>query len=222
MTINTHNQVALYTVEYTEDQKVMGFSKQIHGIRWKILAILWCNKNKKIANAGEPVFVLWSRHITQWDNCEATQVTQVHVTYPRWKFVPESRIKAIMTTPIVELSEEQSKLKIMALRGFCPDPENPKAAKILKNRRRRAGQNWMNNAKAKSLAPPQANSIESWLLPRRENWPREPRKMSRLHHSPRRTRAKSTTSSGSCVQRSNWSNRKLLESRDSREKKIII
>ena len=36
-----------------------------------------------------------------------------------------------MTTPIVELSEEQRKIKNMALRGFQPDPEDPKASEIL-------------------------------------------------------------------------------------------
>ena len=131
VTFNAHNQVANFTVEYTEDQTRMGFSKHIFGIRWKILAIMWCKKHNLIANAGEPVFVLWSEHITEWDNSEVTQVTQVHVTYPRWKFVPESRIKAIMTTPIVELSEEQNRLKTMSLRVFCPDPEDPKADEIL-------------------------------------------------------------------------------------------
>ena len=36
-----------------------------------------------------------------------------------------------MTTPMVELSEEQKKIKNMALRVFEPDPMDPKAAKIL-------------------------------------------------------------------------------------------
>ena len=90
MTINAHNQVASFTVAYTEEEKVMDFSRHTNGICWKILAILWCDKNNKMASAGEPVFVMWSEHITEWDNCEATQLTQVHVAYPRWKFVPKS------------------------------------------------------------------------------------------------------------------------------------
>ena len=66
-------------------------------------------KSNLISKAGEPVFVLWSEHITEWENDDINQVTQVRVTYPRWKFVPESRIKAIMTTPMVELSEEKTR-----------------------------------------------------------------------------------------------------------------
>ena len=114
VTFHAHNQLAQYSVSYTEDQKAMGFARHIAGIQWKILAIMWCRKDSLRAKAGEPVFVLWSEHITGWDNCEALQETQVHVTYPRWKFVAESRIKAIMTTPVVELSEEQNKIKNMA------------------------------------------------------------------------------------------------------------
>ena len=94
--LTSDNQVAYFTVQYNDDQKVMNFSKHDNGIRWKILAIMWCDKNNKIASAGEPVFVLWSEHITEWDNCEATQLTHVHVAYPRWRFVKESRIKAII------------------------------------------------------------------------------------------------------------------------------
>ena len=105
----------------------MNFSKHDDGICWKILAIMWCDKNTKMASAGEPVFVLWSEHITEWTNCEATELTYVYVTYPRWKFVRESRIKAIMTTEIVELSDEQRKIKNLALRGFVPDPMDPTA-----------------------------------------------------------------------------------------------
>ena len=83
-----------------------------------------CRKGNLISKAGEPVFVLWSEHISEWDNCEVTQETQVHVTYPRWKFVAESRIKAIMTTPMVELSEEQNNIKNMALRTRPNGPES--------------------------------------------------------------------------------------------------
>ena len=45
--------------------------------------------------AGEPVFLVWSEHITQWyndDNNEGQEETHVDVTYPRWKFIPESGI----------------------------------------------------------------------------------------------------------------------------------
>ena len=67
------------------------------------------------------MFVLWSEHITEWTNCESTQETYVHVAYPRRKFVRESRVKSIMTTEIVELSEEQRKINNLALRCFAPD-----------------------------------------------------------------------------------------------------
>ena len=124
--------MAWYHVTYTDDQqKVMGFQKHMAGIRWKILAIMWSRKSNLIAKvAGEPVFLLWSEHITQWSNSEATEETHVDVTYPRWRFVPESRIKAITTTPMVELSESQRVIKNLALRGTEPDPMDPKAPEI--------------------------------------------------------------------------------------------
>ena len=78
VTFHAHNQLVQYPVTYTEDQKAMGFAKHIGGIQWKILAIMWCRKANLISKcAGEPVFLLWSEHITEWDNCETTQETQV-------------------------------------------------------------------------------------------------------------------------------------------------
>ena len=53
--LTSDNQVAYFTVQYNDDQKVMNFSKHDNGIRWKILAIMWCDKNNKMASAGEPV-----------------------------------------------------------------------------------------------------------------------------------------------------------------------
>ena len=67
VTINAHNQLAQYPVTYTDDQKAMGFAKHIGGIRWKILAIMWYRKANLISKcAGEPVFLLWSEHITEY------------------------------------------------------------------------------------------------------------------------------------------------------------
>ena len=149
--INAHNQVAGYDVQYTDEEKVMNFSHHEDGIRWKILVIMWCDKNTKMASPGEPVFVLWSEHVTEWRNCEATDLTYVHVTYPRWKFVRESRIKAIMTTEIVELSEEQRKRKNLALQGFPPDPMDPKVPAILA-KQKKARQTALNDT-AKSTSP---------------------------------------------------------------------
>ena len=68
-TINAHNQDVFYPNFYTEEQKVMPFSQHLNGIRWKVLAIMWSRKSNLIAKtAGEPVFLLWSEHITQWYN----------------------------------------------------------------------------------------------------------------------------------------------------------
>ena len=64
VTFHAHNQLAQYSVSYTEDQKAMGFARHIAGIQWKILAIMWCRKDNLKAKAGEPVFLLWSEHIT--------------------------------------------------------------------------------------------------------------------------------------------------------------
>ena len=140
VTINAHNQVAQYPVKYNDAQQVMELSHHE------------CDKSNKMANAGEPVFVLWSEHITGWMNCQSIQETYVHGTYPRWKFVKESRVKAIIhvTTEIVELSEEQRKIKTLALRGFVPDPMDPKAAKI-EERHKKACQKGLNAAHKSTL-----------------------------------------------------------------------
>ena len=132
----------------------MGFQKHMGGIRWKILEIMWCKKSNLISKcAGEPVFLLWLEHITQWANSEATQVTEVHVTYPRWRFVPESRIKAIMTSPMVELSESQKKIKNMALRATELDPMDPKAPEILAEQKEARDAAFHGNPKSEAPAP---------------------------------------------------------------------
>ena len=95
--MNAQNQVTNFTVAYTDEEKIMGFSRHTKEIRWKILEIMWCDKPNKLASsAGEPVFLLWSEHITEWENRDATNITYVHVAYPRWKFIRESMIKAVM------------------------------------------------------------------------------------------------------------------------------
>ena len=43
----------------------------------------------------------------------------------------ESRVKTIVSTKISAISDEQRKMKNLALQGFPPDPNDPRAAKIL-------------------------------------------------------------------------------------------
>ena len=67
--INAHNQVAFYPNIYTEEEEVMPFLQHLNEIRWKILAIMWStNPNLISKTAGEPVFLVFSEHITQWYN----------------------------------------------------------------------------------------------------------------------------------------------------------
>ena len=70
VTINANNQAARFKVTHNDEQKVMIPTHHAQGIRWKILAIMGCDKTNKMGNAGELVFLLWSEHITQWMNCE--------------------------------------------------------------------------------------------------------------------------------------------------------
>ena len=221
VTINAHNQLAAYPVRYTAEQKVMGFANHMGGIRWKILAIMWCKKANLISKcAGEPVFLLSSEHITEWANYETTQETHVHVTYPRWRFVPESRIKAIMTSPMVELSESQRKIKNSALQGTEPAPMDPEAPEIWAELKEARDASFHRSPKKPLLPPPQAKSSESLVIPQRGNHLSREARKTRLHQSPRRTRANSTTSSRSCVIRSSSSNQHETELQDSRERKI--
>ena len=132
---------------------------------------MWCDKSSKTPSAGEPAFVLWLEHITEWTNCESTQEAYVHGTYPRWKFIKESRVKAIMTTKIVELSEEQRKIKHLALRGFIPDPMDPKAPEILgKQKKARRRQTALNDTR-KSTSPVDAKGPSSSKESKRKSNP---------------------------------------------------
>ena len=78
--------------------------------------------------AGEPVFLVFSEHITAWyndDRVENAEVTHVEVTYPRWKFVPQSSINYIMAGQILALTDDEKRIKRLALEGE-PDPDDPK------------------------------------------------------------------------------------------------
>ena len=78
--------------------------------------------------AGEPVFLVFSKHITSWynnDRDEGKEYTQVEVAYPRWKFLPQSSINYIIQgEKIVALDEEEKDIKRLALQNK-PDPDDP-------------------------------------------------------------------------------------------------
>ena len=76
--------------------------------------------------AGEPVFLVFSQHITAWyndDRVEEEEYTQV--TYPRWKFLPQSSINYIMAGQILALTDDEKRIKRLALEGER-DPDDPK------------------------------------------------------------------------------------------------
>ena len=78
--------------------------------------------------AGEPVFLVFSQHITAWyndDRAANEETTQVEVTYPRWKFLPQSSINYIIQGgQILALTEEEKVIKSLALQGE-KDPADP-------------------------------------------------------------------------------------------------
>ena len=78
--------------------------------------------------AGEPVFLVFSEHITSWyndDRAEGEEYTQVEVAYPRWKFLPQSSINYIIQGgQMLALTEEEKDIKSLALQGE-PDPADP-------------------------------------------------------------------------------------------------
>ena len=78
--------------------------------------------------AGEPVFLVFSKHITSWynnDRDEGKEYTQVEVAYPRWKFLPQSSINYIIQGgQILPLTEEEKNIKSLALQDE-PDPDDP-------------------------------------------------------------------------------------------------
>ena len=78
--------------------------------------------------AGEPVFLVFSKHITSWYNvfsASGESSTQVEVAYPRWKFLPQSSINYIIQGgQILPLTEEEKNIKSLALQDE-PDPDDP-------------------------------------------------------------------------------------------------
>ena len=78
--------------------------------------------------AGEPVFLVFSEHISSWYNNGDEfdkEYTQVEVAYPRWKFLPQSSINYIIQGgQILALTEEEKEIKSLALQGE-PDPADP-------------------------------------------------------------------------------------------------
>ena len=78
--------------------------------------------------AGEPVFLVFSKHITSWYNevsADGEEYTQVEVAYPRWKFLPQSSINYIIQGgQILPLTEEEKNIKSLALQDE-PDPDDP-------------------------------------------------------------------------------------------------
>ena len=125
-TIQCHNQFAKYTVTYSEKEKKAPLAPHEEGIRWKILAIMRCDKIYKMGNAGEPVFLVWSEHITDWVSWVSNDQAEPAIKYPRWKFAKEFNVKGIMSTEIVPLSEDGRLNKTCALQAFQPDgPEGP-------------------------------------------------------------------------------------------------
>ena len=78
--------------------------------------------------AGEPVFLVFSKHITSWYNevsASGEEYTQVEVAYPRWKFLPQSSINYIIQGgQILPLTEEEKNIKSLALQDE-PDPDDP-------------------------------------------------------------------------------------------------
>jgi hypothetical protein len=80
--------------------------------------------------------------------------------YPGWRFVPESRIKAITTTPMVELSESQRVIKNLALRGTQPDPMDPKAPEILAEQKEARNASFHGSPKSEAPAPPSSSQVK--------------------------------------------------------------
>ena len=68
-----------------------------------------------------------------------------------------------MTTPIVELSTEQKRLKNMKLRGFCPDPEDPKAATILEKQEKARRAELDEKGKSEVAGPSSSNELKRKL-----------------------------------------------------------
>ena len=79
--------------------------------------------------AGEPVFLVFSEHITAWyndDRVENAEATHVEVTYPRLKFLPQSSINYIIQGgQILALTDDEKRIKRLVLEGE-PDPNDPK------------------------------------------------------------------------------------------------
>ena len=163
VTLKCHNQSAWYKALYSDEDKKAIPPHAEHGIRWKILAIMWSSKTSKRADACEPVFLVWSEHITEWGSQKHPEESFPALTYPRWKFVKESKIdiKGIMSPETFDLSVQDRLVKTCALQGFQLDPDDPDYAKIKEDGRKAAAQPLHDQYKLTLPCPGKSTSVGS-------------------------------------------------------------
>ena len=85
------------------------------------------------------------------------------LTYPRWKFVKESKIdiKGIMSPETFDLSVQDRLVKTCALQGFQLDPDDPDYAKIKEDGRKAAAQPLHDQYKLTLPCPGKSTSVGS-------------------------------------------------------------
>ena len=111
-----------------------------HEVTWKILGTLFAKSPGGERSGFEPILIVYNAKISKYDyqyekDESGTKIKLLRqpelpdvaiVEYPRWKFVPLSKVKYITYNKALMLNEDEENIKNIALQGTVPDPEDPK------------------------------------------------------------------------------------------------
>ena len=96
-----------------------------HEIQWTILKIVFGEGINKLSKTEEPMLLIFSEH-SHYEKGKGDAPDQLVVTYPRWRYIPISRVKMIVTKDIVETTDKNLRaMARLAIVGRRNDPEDP-------------------------------------------------------------------------------------------------
>ena len=110
-----------------------------HEVKWKVLGVLFSRSPGGERVGFEPILIVYNPKISRYDHQyeEDRSGTKVKflkkpelpdvaiVDYPRWKYVPLSKIKFITFNKALVLTEDENNIRKFALQGIFKDPEDP-------------------------------------------------------------------------------------------------
>ena len=110
-----------------------------HEVKWKVLGVLFSRSPGGERVGFEPILIVYNPKISRYDHQyeEDRSGTKVKflkkpelpdvaiVDYPRWKYVPLSKVKFITYNKALVLNEDENNIRKIALQGIFKDPQDP-------------------------------------------------------------------------------------------------